>query len=117
MDGNAAKSHAKFRLSMDEYVDMVAASPSPDFTKLLLADAGPDQVRWISPAGPLAPLDQTMVSSLLAKKFVEVEARVLNVRDKQGTAVVEIDSCRNDYSTAVLATAAPKLNFASTLSK
>lgn len=89
-------------LTMDEFVKLLGSSLNPELTSALILDAGPDHARWISPDGPLPPLSQPMLHVLPAKKPIEIDARVLYVRDKQGTAVIEIESARNEYSSAML---------------
>jgi hypothetical protein len=96
------KFDSKKDFSMDDYVKAVATSPSPDFTKLLLSDAGPDRTKWISPSGPLSPLTYPMTPALTAKHAVDIVVRVLYVREKHGVAMVEIASKTNDYSQQML---------------
>lgn len=96
------RTRPKDLLSMDTYVKLVNASPNPEFTKTLLADAGPEGTQWFSPNGVLAPLKTTMTAALVASRPVEVEIKVLYVREKLGLAMVEIVDYKNDYSRSML---------------
>lgn len=89
-------------MTMDAYVKLVNESPSPNFTKTLLAEAGPDGTHWFTERGKLSALRTPMVASLTASKPVEVEVKVLYVREKLGFAMVEIVGYKNDYSRAML---------------
>jgi len=101
-DANGDRFDSKSALTMDAYVEMVESSPSPEFTKLLLSEAGPGCTQWFSPNGPLSALDGSMVASLTATKSVEVEVKVLYVREKLEFAMVEIVDYKNDYSRRML---------------
>jgi hypothetical protein len=96
------RTRPKDLLSMDTYVQLVNASPNPEFTKTLLADAGPDGTQWFSPHGVLAALKTPMAAALVASKTVEVEVNVLYVREKLGLAMVEIVGYKNAYSESML---------------
>jgi hypothetical protein len=100
MQGN--KFDPKDDFFMDDYVKAVATSPSPEFTKLLLSDAGPGRTKWISPKGTLSPLTRPMTPALTAKHAVDIVVRVLYVREKLGFAMVEISTKVNEYSKKVL---------------
>lgn len=98
--GNKFKSKDEY--TMDRFVSALKASPHPEFTKTLLSVSGPDRVQWTGPKGPLPALVLPMRPALMAERAVEVDAKVLFVRDKQSVAYVEIVSPANEYSKAVL---------------
>lgn len=89
-------------MTMDTYIQLINASPSPDFTKTLLSEAGPSGTQWFSPKGPMPALETVMVAALTASKSVEVEVKVLYVREKLGFAMLEIVRYKNEYSRSML---------------
>ncbi len=89
-------------MTMDTYVQLVNASPNPDFTKTLLSESGPGGTQWFSPKGPLPALETVMVAALTASKSVEVDVKVLYVREKLGFAMLEVVGYKNEYSQSML---------------
>jgi hypothetical protein len=100
-DGADAR-NAQIDMTMDAYVQIVNASPNPGFTKTLLSEAGPGGTQWFSPKGPMPALETVMVPALTASKSVEVEVKVLYVREKLGFAMLEIVGYKNEYSRSML---------------
>lgn len=95
--------------SMDDFEKMLAASPNPELTKALLIDAGPECPAWMSPGGPLPPLDRPIIPTLVAMKPLDISVKVLYVRDKQDVAIVEITRFESSYSQRMLSNVASEV--------
>jgi hypothetical protein len=99
----AKRSTARPSLTMEIFEDRLRTSPSPQLTRELLARLGPAEPQLIGPRGTLPTLPARFPEVLHTRQKVDLTVRVLNVREDENQAKVEIVRKHDDHSCTVLA--------------
>ena len=90
------------RMKAEEYEEALSRSPDPKITRRFLSDTDPRGPRLIGPKGPLRKMPIRYPATLRAGKPVTLKVRVLEVRDQESLARVEIVHFDDSYSEIVL---------------
>ena len=78
------------RMKAEEYEEALSRSPDPKITRRFLSDTDPRGPQLIGPKGPLRKMPIRYPATLRAGKPVTLKVRVLEVRDQESLARVEI---------------------------
>lgn len=89
-------------MDMETFEELLRTSPSPQVTRDLLAQLGPAERPLTGPTGALPKLPARFPETLHARQKVDLTVRVLNVREDENEARVQIVSKNDVHSQTVL---------------
>lgn len=90
------------RLSMDEFVNIMSASPNVELSKGILCQAGEGNAGWITADGFLPPLKTLFPQTLTPEQDLEIQGYIRDVDDANCLALVEVAAYRNKHTEEVL---------------